>query len=109
MTDDLLLIERDGSAALLTLNRPDKRNALSIGLRIALGVKSRQTIITWEKATEPLPRVVELALLALENFPEHRNVTALATVHRTPMPEHRGRGFDRACRALAFATPVQRG
>lgn len=53
-------------------------------LRIALGVKSRQTIITWEKSTEPLPRLVELALLALENFPEERNVTALPTV-----PKHR--------------------
>jgi enoyl-CoA hydratase/carnithine racemase len=33
---DLVLIERDGPAALLTLNRPDKRNALSIDLRLAL-------------------------------------------------------------------------
>jgi DNA-binding XRE family transcriptional regulator len=49
-------------------------------LRIALGVKSRQTIITWEKSTERLPRIVELALLALERFPEERKVTALATV-----------------------------
>jgi DNA-binding XRE family transcriptional regulator len=64
-----------------------KRNGFTQDtLRIALGVKSRQTIITWEKATEPLPRLVELALLTLENFPEHRNVTALATVHRTPIP-----------------------
>jgi DNA-binding XRE family transcriptional regulator len=38
-------------------------------LRIALGVKSRQTIITWEKSVEPLPRTVELALLALEHLP----------------------------------------
>jgi enoyl-CoA hydratase len=36
MSDDLLLIDRDGPAALVTLNRPDKRNALSIALRIAL-------------------------------------------------------------------------
>ena len=44
-----------------------KRNGFTQDtLRIALGVKSRQTIITWEKATEPLPRLVELALLALE-------------------------------------------
>jgi enoyl-CoA hydratase/carnithine racemase len=34
---DLVLIERDGPAALVTLNRPEKRNALSIELRIALG------------------------------------------------------------------------
>jgi DNA-binding XRE family transcriptional regulator len=64
-----------------------KRNGFTQDtLRIALGVKSRQTIITWEKSTGPLPRLVELALLALENFPEQRNVTALATVHRHPIP-----------------------
>jgi DNA-binding XRE family transcriptional regulator len=51
-------------------------------LRIALGIRSRQTIITWEKSTERLPRMVQLALLALERFPEERNVTALATVAR---------------------------
>jgi DNA-binding XRE family transcriptional regulator len=39
-------------------------------LRIALGVKSRQTIITWEKSDSPIPRTVELALLALEHLPE---------------------------------------
>ncbi|MBR1214614.1 hypothetical protein [Bradyrhizobium sp. JYMT SZCCT0180] len=55
-------------------------------LRMALGVKSRQTIITWEKSIEPLPRLVELALLALERFPDERKVTTLATVHRTPIP-----------------------
>ena len=39
-------------------------------LREALGVKSRQTIITWEKSEAPIPRTVELALLALEHLPE---------------------------------------
>jgi DNA-binding XRE family transcriptional regulator len=64
-----------------------KRNGFTQDtLRIALGVKSRQTIITWEKSTAPLPRLLELALLALENFPEERNVTARATVHRHPIP-----------------------
>lgn len=53
-------------------------------LRIALGIRSRQTIISWEKSTEPLPRLVQLALLALEKFPEERRVTALATVPRHP-------------------------
>jgi enoyl-CoA hydratase len=33
---DLVLVERSEAAALLTLNRPEKRNALSIELRIAL-------------------------------------------------------------------------
>jgi DNA-binding XRE family transcriptional regulator len=51
-------------------------------LRIALGIRSRQTIITWEKSADPLPRLVQLALMALENFPEERNVTALATIPR---------------------------
>ncbi len=36
MTSDLVLIDRDGPAALVTLNRPEKRNALSIELRVAL-------------------------------------------------------------------------
>ena len=64
-----------------------KRNSFTQDtLRIALGIRSRQTIITWEKSTAPLPRLVELALFALENFPEQRNVTALATVHRHPIP-----------------------
>ena len=39
-------------------------------LMIALGVKSRQTIITWEKSTAQLPKLVWLALLALEHVPE---------------------------------------
>ena len=39
-------------------------------LRTALGVKSRQTIITWEKSEASIPRTVELALLALEHLPE---------------------------------------
>jgi transcriptional regulator with XRE-family HTH domain len=41
-------------------------------LMIALGVKSRQTIITWEKSTEELPKMVQLALLAIEHIPEAR-------------------------------------
>jgi enoyl-CoA hydratase len=36
MNRDLVLIDRDGAAALVTLNRPDKRNALSIDLRVVL-------------------------------------------------------------------------
>jgi enoyl-CoA hydratase len=39
MSDDLVLIDRDGPGALLTLNRPSKRNALSIELRIELAEK----------------------------------------------------------------------
>jgi DNA-binding XRE family transcriptional regulator len=58
-------------------------------LRDALGVKSRQTIITWEKSAGSLPRTVELALLALEHLPEkcrtvdgHRYTAAEAPVVR---------------------------
>jgi enoyl-CoA hydratase/carnithine racemase len=36
MNRDLVLIDRDGPAALVTLNRPEKRNALSIEVRVAL-------------------------------------------------------------------------
>ena len=42
-------------------------------LRIALGLGSRGTIITWEKSEEPLPKMVKLALLALQNIPEARH------------------------------------
>lgn len=38
-----------------------------------LGIKSRQTISTWENTSESLPRILELALTALENVPECRN------------------------------------
>ena len=39
-------------------------------LCMALGIGSRQTLITWEKSTGPLDRMVELSLLALEHLPE---------------------------------------
>ena len=50
-----------------------KRNRFTQNtLRMALGLGSRQTIITWEKSTDRLPRMVELALLALEHLPDQR-------------------------------------
>jgi transcriptional regulator with XRE-family HTH domain len=55
-------------------------------LGMALGIKSRQTIITWEKSAEPLSRLVQLALFTLENHPEERHVTALRTVLPHPIP-----------------------
>ena len=39
-----------------------------------LGIKSRQTISTWENTSESLPRILELALTALENIPQCRNL-----------------------------------
>ena len=42
-------------------------------LMLELGVKSRQTISNWE-GSEKVPRVVELALAALERDPNSRNI-----------------------------------
>lgn len=39
-------------------------------LRMALGLKSRQTVIAWEGSNEPISKTVELALLALEFLQE---------------------------------------
>lgn len=35
---------------------------------------SRQTVISWEKSSEQLPRMVWLSLVALEGFPKERKV-----------------------------------
>ncbi len=43
-------------------------------LRVELDV-SRQTIVVWEQMEKPLPRLTELALLALERVPESRMTT----------------------------------
>ena len=43
-------------------------------LQRELGIKSRGTISAWENASEPLPRLVELALKALERVPECRMI-----------------------------------
>jgi transcriptional regulator with XRE-family HTH domain len=43
-------------------------------LRQELGIKSRRTIISWEKSTAVLPRMVVLALLALDKMPQARHV-----------------------------------
>jgi len=45
-------------------------------LRLALGVGSRQTVISWEKSDEPLSKIIELALLALEYLPEMCSLVA---------------------------------
>jgi hypothetical protein len=42
MTDSVLLIERDGAIATVTLNRPDQMNALSAALRLELGRSFRE-------------------------------------------------------------------
>jgi DNA-binding XRE family transcriptional regulator len=43
-------------------------------LRIELDV-SRQTIVMWEASEKPLPRLTELALVALENVPDCQTTT----------------------------------
>ncbi|MGA7993423.1 MAG: helix-turn-helix domain-containing protein [Bradyrhizobium sp.] len=43
-------------------------------LRVELDV-SRQTIAVWEASDKPLPRLTELALIALENVPDCRTTT----------------------------------
>jgi DNA-binding XRE family transcriptional regulator len=39
-----------------------------------LGLGSRQTIVTWEKSSDELPRLTQLALIALEEIPKVRRV-----------------------------------
>ena len=39
-------------------------------LRMALGLGSRQTIISWEQSEDALPALVRLALIALEFAPD---------------------------------------
>lgn len=39
-----------------------------------LGVRSRQTLVTWEQSPGDLPRLVDLAMLALERLPESRRI-----------------------------------
>jgi hypothetical protein len=70
-----------------------KRNRFTQNtLRMALGLGSRQTIITWEKSNEKLPRMVELALLALEHLPDQRGSDGYA-FSAAEYPEVRERVF----------------
>ena len=43
-------------------------------LMLELDIRARQTISSWEKETATVPRIVELALLALERFPESKRI-----------------------------------
>lgn len=62
------------------LNGPElrrRRNRLGYtqeAFMIELGVKSRQTLISWEKSDAELPRLVQLAVVALEELPDYRSV-----------------------------------
>jgi len=44
------------------------------GLRRELGIKSRATISAWENTETELPRIVQLALMAIEELPHARNI-----------------------------------
>jgi transcriptional regulator with XRE-family HTH domain len=69
-----------------------KRNRFTQdSLRMALGVKSRQTIISWEKSTERLSHLVELALMALEQIPEACTVAGLSYSGPAEYKEQRAR------------------
>lgn len=60
---------------MLGIDLKDRRKQLGYNqeyLMKELGIKSRQTISTWENTSESLPRILELALTALENVPECR-------------------------------------
>ena len=48
-------------------------------IMMELGVHSRQTISTWENSPDELPRILQLALTALEKIPEMRNVSGIRT------------------------------
>lgn len=61
-------------------------------LRIALGIKSRQTIITWEQSEKPLQTTLELALLALEHLPERCSLVAGVRATAAEYAEQRKRG-----------------
>jgi len=52
-------------------------------LRLELDLGSRQTIISWEKSAETLPRTIVLALHALSEIPNLKNVSG----HRMPSVE----------------------
>ena len=45
-------------------------------LQMELGVRSRQTISSWENSEEELSRLLQLALAALADLPECRRVFA---------------------------------
>ena len=50
----------------------NKHNYTQALLIEELGLKSRQSIINWEKGAQEIPRTVELSLLYLEKYPEYR-------------------------------------
>ena len=54
-----------------------------------LGIQSRQTISTWENGDKELPRILELALMALENIPESRNIDLLVYGEPASAPNRR--------------------
>lgn len=72
-------VETSGMTA--TIDLPEQPNGVDLKawrgrngytqeqLRLLLDV-SRQTIITWERSSKPLAKVVELALIALEHAPD---------------------------------------
>ena len=54
--------------------RKRNRYQTQADLQVELAVKSRGTISAWENSDEPIPRTLELALIALERMPELRMI-----------------------------------
>ena len=55
-----------------------------------LDIKSRSTVSTWENSEDELPRVVQLALRALEELPDARTIAGRRTNAKTflhPSPD----------------------
>lgn len=65
-------------------------------LCVALNVRSRQTIINWEKSTGALPRMLSLALMALELWPNHayRDGGRRATITEYKFGRDRAKALD---------------
>lgn len=65
-------------------------------LMLELGIRSRQTISTWDNAkNDELPRMLQLALTALEMIPECRRVTGKQASAAENKAMKRSPGFQR--------------
>ena len=89
MNSDLILVDRFGPAALVTLNRPDKRNALSVALRVVLA----ETL----EALADDPSVAAVGLTGAGSaFCSGMDVTQFGgdTAHKRQLVETSVRAFD---------------
>ncbi|MCL2582231.1 MAG: enoyl-CoA hydratase-related protein [Streptosporangiales bacterium] len=78
MTDDTLLLDRDGSVATLTINRPRRRNALT------LEMFTRIPALVKEAAGLPGVRTLVLRGAGTEAFSAGADITEFQSVRATP-------------------------